>query len=93
MDFKKVEQIVSNRLTAPEDTEKAAEKLVKKAIETEKKQKEPKKDTLTDMQKLATAKNFVSAMVKKAKQQSGEKTNKASKHSTNKTTTTKKEGK
>lgn len=70
MDFNKVEQIVNNRLTEPEDTEKEAEKLAKKAVEVEKNQKAPKKDTLTDMQKLANAKNLVSAMMSKARQQS-----------------------
>lgn len=70
MDFNKVEQIVNNRLTEPEDTEKEAEKLAKKVVETEKNQKAPKKDTLTDMQKLANAKNLVSAMMSKARQQS-----------------------
>lgn len=73
MDFNKVEQIVSNRLAEPEDTEKQAEKLAKKTVEAEKNQKPPKKDTLLDMQKLANAKNLVSAMTKKVEQQENEK--------------------
>ena len=70
MNFDTVKQIVNNRMCEPDDTEKQASNLAKRAVEAEENQKPQKKDTLSDMQKLANAKNMVSAMTAKAKQQS-----------------------
>lgn len=72
MNFDNVKSIVDNRMCEPDNTEKQAENLAKRTIEKEENQKAPKKDSLNDMQRLANAKNTVSAMVAKVKQQSKE---------------------
>lgn len=94
MNFDNVKSIVDNRVCEPEDTEKQAANLAKRAVEQEENQKQPKKDTLTDMQKLANAKNQVSAMMSKAKQQNPDEESKAGrpKGSKNKKTTASKKG-
>ena len=72
MDFDNVKSIVDNRMCEPKDTEKEANKLAKHVIEKEDSQKAPKKDTLKDMQNLATAKNQGTAALLKTMQQQKE---------------------
>lgn len=72
MDFNNVKAIVDNRMCEPKDTEKEANKLAKHVIEKEENQKTPKKDTLKDMQNLATAKNQGTAALLKTVQQQKE---------------------
>ena len=92
MDFNNVKAIVDNRMCEPKDTEKEADKLAKRAIEKEENQKKPKKDTLKDMQSLASAKNQGTAALLKTAQQQKEEgkieptKKKATKKTVNKTT-------
>lgn len=91
MDFNNVKAIVDNRMCEPKDTEKEADKLAKRTIEKEESQKKPKKDTLKDMQSLASAKNpGTAALLKTVQQQKEEGKVEPTKRTTTKKKTTKK---
>lgn len=93
MNFDTVKQIIGdNRMCEPESTDKKANSLAQKAVEQEKNKKPEKKDVLTDMQKLANAKNMVSAMQSKAKQQSDDEPKKKTTKETTKKAPAKKPG-